>query len=685
MSSNTPLISSKFDKSNTLFASAITALDVNKVRVQSVGSDKTFSSELTLDKNVSVQSISWASTTSPNKKNDPKKRKTTESQIDDNQTSVVAIGTNKGEILLYSPAQAAVISTLAGEHTFPVTSFAQKWSCDTNGQIVEWDISKKFSTRSFTFFDTEVRHIKPICDDKLLIASHTIYLVDPADASKPIAQFPGHVSQVHSIIPSNANSELFLTAADNDRFVNIYSINSQKNVGVLVAQSNIKSMTLSESDDSLAVVTEDGLVEIFINPFVASSSLVGRRSAAVSSKASISQFKIVRPVVGVKKDTVFIDNVAIEENQIIVTWVENAANSTFDKIPWRDETGRTIEGLIETTKARQTTIGAAAERATNAIDSAAPQGYAESHAIVTAGNNVAELSSDEENEDEDQDSTLAERLEALGVSKDSEESKKSITSKPQSTDKAPSAGSLTVMLSQALKTNDHSLLEACLASRDETVIKNTIERLDSSLAVKLLERLAEKVSRAPSRSGQLNIWIRWVMVTHGGYLVSLPHLIKTLGSLHITLSSRVSTLPRLLALQGRLEMLNAQMELRHDILNSSKRIGEDDDDEDDEAEVEYIEDDEGVYLNGEDSDDEDDFEEDSDVEDEDMQEDGYIGLDAEIDDGPNGEESEGAYSDLEVDDSEEVEDLSEDNSESEDETETKAKLLKAKAKLNGRR
>src|SRR5690606_2148375 len=53
-------------------------------------------------------------------------------------------------------------------------------------------------------------------------------------------------------------------------------------------------------------------------------------------------------------------------------------------------------------------------------------------------------------------------------------------------------------------------------------------------------------------------------------LVSLPNLVKTLSTLHGTLTTRAAALPRLLALQGRLDMLNAQLELR----NSMRGVGE---------------------------------------------------------------------------------------------------------------
>jgi U3 small nucleolar RNA-associated protein 5 len=148
-----------------------------------------------------------------------------------------------------------------------------------------------------------------------------------------------------------------------------------------------------------------------------------------------------------------------------------------------------------------------------------------------------------------------------------------------------SANSLAVILTQALRSNDHSLLETVLTSRNENVLKTTIQRLDTSLAVILLERLAERIARHTNRQGQLNIWVKWVIIIHGGYLINVPNLAKSLSSLHSTLTRRASTLPRLLELQGRLDVLYSQQESN----KANKEFQEEDYDDSDESDVEYIE------------------------------------------------------------------------------------------------
>lgn len=148
----------------------------------------------------------------------------------------------------------------------------------------------------------------------------------------------------------------------------------------------------------------------------------------------------------------------------------------------------------------------------------------------------------------------------------------------------PSGASLGTVLSQALKTNDVSLLESCLHTTDLTTIRATIQRLQSPLAGTLLQKLAERLHSRPGRAGSLMVWVQWCLVTHGGYLATQPALLKRLSELNRVVDQRARSLPSLLSLKGKLDMLEAQMQLRRNM--QSQR--HEDDDEDEEAVI-YVE------------------------------------------------------------------------------------------------
>ncbi len=151
----------------------------------------------------------------------------------------------------------------------------------------------------------------------------------------------------------------------------------------------------------------------------------------------------------------------------------------------------------------------------------------------------------------------------------------------------PSGMSLGTVLTQSLRTNDTNLLETCFHVRDLATIRATIERLDSSFATVLLQRLAERLHSRPGRAGSLMVWIQWTLVAHGGYLAAQPEVMKRLASLHRVVKDRANSLQSLLSLKGKLDMLEAQMNLRKSMQVRSRAVNAID--EDNEEDVIYVE------------------------------------------------------------------------------------------------
>ncbi|CAJ2510933.1 Uu.00g065580.m01.CDS01 [Anthostomella pinea] len=153
----------------------------------------------------------------------------------------------------------------------------------------------------------------------------------------------------------------------------------------------------------------------------------------------------------------------------------------------------------------------------------------------------------------------------------------------------PSLASLGTVLTQALRTDDTDLLESCLHTTDLQTIRNTIQRLDSTLASTLLTKLAARMHRRPGRAGNLMTWVQWTLISHGGALATQPSLVKRLSELHRVLDERSRGLASLLALKGKLDLLEAQMQLRRSMQQHN--------DPDSEEEEEGV-----IYVEGEDSD-----------------------------------------------------------------------------------
>jgi U3 small nucleolar RNA-associated protein 5 len=173
---------------------------------------------------------------------------------------------------------------------------------------------------------------------------------------------------------------------------------------------------------------------------------------------------------------------------------------------------------------------------------------------------------------------VSEPIDVAGAFDDSA-SRAALAFPPDAQIQAPSGASLGTVLSQALRTNDVALLESCLHTTDINTIRATIQRLDSPLAGTLLQKLAERLHRRPGRAGSLMVWVQWTLVTHGGYLATQRNLVKKLAELSRVIDDRAKGLQSLLSLKGKLDMLEAQIELRRSMQGQRRQSDEEDDDE----------------------------------------------------------------------------------------------------------
>ncbi|CAK7262552.1 Small subunit (SSU) processome component [Sporothrix epigloea] len=129
---------------------------------------------------------------------------------------------------------------------------------------------------------------------------------------------------------------------------------------------------------------------------------------------------------------------------------------------------------------------------------------------------------------------------------------------------APTLASLGHLLNAALRSGDDANLEICFnTTTDATWVRNTIQRLDPSLAGTLLQKLAARIHRRPGRAHTLVGWVQWTLITHGGALLAnQTGVTRALQELHRVLEERARGLNSLLLLKGKLDMLEAQMQMR---------------------------------------------------------------------------------------------------------------------------
>ncbi|RLV90561.1 U3 small nucleolar RNA-associated protein 5 [Spathaspora sp. JA1] len=582
MSLNSPIICSRFDPTNSYLATGLIALDTHQIKVQSLNPAATLNTSFNLDKSQKLTKLTW---------------------INSDTVQLLAVCLTKGTILVYSPQTNSIIAELTTSNNVSISDFHYSkhsntgWSSDIEGNVYEWNMNSYELIQQFKLGDfidgvDSINRISTIIYQgkvQLLLASHAIYLFDFANKTLQ-KTFPGHIQPVNSLVVV-PDSELFLTSAQNDRFINLYSTEKITTKAVFVSPSASVldiSIGISNGKSVLVAINENGNLEIFQDPLSETPTTPKKKKrkqqAGVTSRSTNSTIKISRPEVEIKSpqdSNLIINSISINDNSILYTWLENSTVPFVDSIPWIDETGEfSIQPTTTIVKPRPDLKST--QHTMYGHDIASAKLYSEGHAIVSDGTNIRDLEEEEEPEQE----SLAEKLDRLSVEKPKPTKKKLDTT---------TGTSLAIILAQSLKNNDHSLLETVLSNHDPTIIQNTITRLNPYLAVDLLDRLSERIQRQSSRFDQLNYWLKWILVIHGAVIASLPNLNGKLSSLHSVLIKKADTMSRLLELQGRLNMLYEQNELKRELLDEEavdvEQAGESD--------VEYIEELDDAQVNGE--------------------------------------------------------------------------------------
>ncbi|GFR42926.1 hypothetical protein Agub_g3822 [Astrephomene gubernaculifera] len=117
------------------------------------------------------------------------------------------------------------------------------------------------------------------------------------------------------------------------------------------------------------------------------------------------------------------------------------------------------------------------------------------------------------------------------------------------------ADSLSVLLTQAIRSNDRALLERCLATSSPSLVANTVARIMPMDAALFLKAAVDRLVSRPSRASQLVAWIRAVLHHHTAYLMSAPGVQPSLTSLFQAIDARVKLHDPLLRLHGRLGLV----------------------------------------------------------------------------------------------------------------------------------
>ncbi|KAL7751578.1 Small subunit (SSU) processome component [Sorochytrium milnesiophthora] len=511
--------------------------------------------------------------------------------------------------------------------------------------VVEWDLVKHVEKRKYKHAGGAAPSKLALSryGNVLAVADSSVTVVDltPLSEFRVLAKVSAHASQiVHmSFI---AKDTFLVTAAEQDRFVNCYDVSAvaeaikskstptttattaMANVTALAALSmdqNVAALAVAPRSDQVLAVSEDGVVHLWSQVNAESSAASSAAGATPQSKRSAKRKKYTsrtaESTVRFVEEGSLTSSAAGEGKTIPVV----AATFTPADAPGQGQSLRIARGtmlrpVFETVQyssgeSNELLPPQTLERSPNAAMFAASaaasakkvgkQQYRETSATATlhsvdfalpeqrmraldtpTGATLAQNGSGDK-------LTLAEKLASMQMAaKSADASPQPQLPQTNGVDSGmtalPNVTSLHTVLTQAIHTQDQSLLESVLnapapagssktskagnstGSGAHTVpqhILSTVRKLPTVHVVSFLNLLVDRFQREPARGMQLLDWIRTCLIVHAGYLMTVPDLVKKMSLFYQSVESRLAASRKLLKLQGRLELVLSQVEMRN--------------------------------------------------------------------------------------------------------------------------
>ena len=182
-----------------------------------------------------------------------------------------------------------------------------------------------------------------------MCASQTPYTISLEEQKQlKVNNFDSFKNAIHTLFRSSiddANPSEHFLAADNNRYINFFDIAQKRLTNTLIAGSEVDSADFYTpparrkrvlSEQLLAVVTREGLVELFPQPFIQQNPVNGD----LKSKRKNMTTKAAAKVKLVSSNTtkaIPIFSASLQGSDLIVATAEGGIDVTFQKIRWQDE------------------------------------------------------------------------------------------------------------------------------------------------------------------------------------------------------------------------------------------------------------------------------------------------------------------------------------------------------------
>nr|XP_032820845.1 WD repeat-containing protein 43 [Petromyzon marinus] len=494
------------------------------------------------------------------------------------ELDLLAMGTAVGSVLLYSTVKGELHSKLDGGHDGRVNCVQwhpetdSLYSCSDDQHIVEWSV---VSAKVKCKWKGDKGGVSSLClspDGKRLISAGRAIKLWDLETKKLLRKFTGHATTVSLMMfatthPPNdieafdgITGLYFVTGAAHDRFLNVWQVKDDNKKTPAVAliltdePTYVDLVRPEKSDEPMKVVVlcNDGKLHIFeyiLNgtckkPLKPRCSLqlvtqgkdetprplpvLAAAFCADQCSLMLAYGPSIRPV---------LERVAIDKSESMVCLVRDEPTSLAIKMETKVTKTKTplVPGkakvLAPGVPGHTSTVQAVAvlEKAGRGKKRKGDQG------AETA--TPAELS-------------LEERLSTMQLGKGG-----------RRPGEQPQADGFSVLLTQGLESNDSDILNKVLQTKNEIVIRNTVQQLAIHMIMPLLRVLTKRIQSHPFSAVMAMRWVRAVLTIHASYLAAIPDLVQQMAVLYQLMDSRIRVHQRLAQMSGKLCLMMSQLDV----------------------------------------------------------------------------------------------------------------------------
>jgi len=493
----------------------------------------------------------------------------------------IVLGTNNGTLLSYEPNDGEGRKSFGTDHTKSINSVAyhnerdKLYTCSKDKYVGEWcfeteTLEKKWKADKLS---VEMICISP-SGKSLLTAGQCIKLWD-LDTKELLQKFNGHSSPVSilqftmfrsSFKKDSDQGYYFISGAREERVINVWNVNFDTPVKSSIASYMLSDVPLlvdslvipdAEKPLKLCAACKNGNIHVFEN------IMNGKTKRPIESSIIINMAQKE----GMKSRSLPAKffNISLYQDSSVKIKVAfgNSVKPNFELLEFSElkssnKIVRDLSSGLVTAKATETVDkpieGAKLNKISQVLGSSSfvpipSKRTVDTKIVIDVNGNEEDRQKTDTNED------IISMEERLSGGRAGDVPKKDYQKLSKST---PNAASFSQMLIQALHSNDENLLcELLFKSHNEPVLKNTLKRVPNHLVLQLLNIIVDKLKVNPSRSKSLIVWLKVIMGVHLVYLMMNPDFVNSLSSLYQFLKAQQEIQPKLLNIQGKVDLLLA--------------------------------------------------------------------------------------------------------------------------------